>query len=186
MSIVTSLNAIRDRIAKNVAPQFLLSKYQQLQSPATEAVMVNPSVVVGFMPAKTEDMLDDHLSAAPIIIVGVDGQGGSEDMNGNELDVRIRILTCSPAEIAPDGTIQASALDMRGYIDGLNIIDAIKTDLMSCPIIGNICAVDLSSPIRFGIDEGNQWPFWSFWLSLIVNTPPTPSAPGVFFGAENY
>lgn len=157
ITAVYALKGLKKFIEEKVASQMMLPK--ELTNPVE---YVHPYVSLITLPHKNFMPINFQV---PHILIGL--TDGSEDASEGRLSIRIACATYT-------GDIQfkdeANIPDDTGYIDMLNMLERIKSELVHAGVIEGVCRVDRE--MSYGIyDEQLTYPYWYGYLSFNVDIP---------------
>lgn len=157
------LEALKRFLENNVANKFKLEKPNDALDENYE--LVNPAVYIGWVPPK--NYLNEYGYDVPSLLIMEDS--GEDTGNEASLDIRIGIATYDPGLTTNSMTLKTEP-NFKGYKDLLNVIQRIRIELSMVTIIGDMTTI--IGPIRWGMYEEQQYPYWHGWVSFKVSTVP--------------
>lgn len=160
------LEGIKNFLAENVANKFKLERPPENGAFDKNYELVNPAVYIGWIPPK--NYLNKYGYDVPAFLVMEDG--GEDEGNEASIDIRIGIATYDPGLTTKEETILNTIPNTNGYKDLLNIIQRIRIELSKVVTIENITSIQ--KPIRWGMYEEQQYPYWHGWISFKASTVP--------------
>jgi hypothetical protein len=155
------LGAIKTFLIKKVAIKIKLEKPPLEGTIENKVKLVPPAVYIGWIPPK--NYLDEYGYDIPGLLVMSDG---GEDNDGDAyLNIRIGVATYDLG-ITANGQVTPNT---NGYKDILNLISIVRTELATNINIEGVTTVD--KPIKWGLYEEQNYPFWHGWITFKVATP---------------
>ncbi|WP_326514787.1 hypothetical protein [Clostridium intestinale] len=155
------LEAIRTFLIKNVATKIKLEKPPEEGTIDDTIQLVPPAVYIGWIPPK--NYLDEFGYDVPGLLVMEDG--GEDDDGEAYLNIRIGVATYDVGETI-NGQLKPNT---KGYKDTLNLISIIRTELSRNINIEGVTTVE--KPVKWGLYEEQNYPFWHGWITFKVVTP---------------
>lgn len=152
------LGAIKEFLQEKISPEFKLKKPSEDNIINDNYELVNPAVYIGWVPPK--NYLNEYGYDVPSLLVMEDG--GEDSGQDADIDIRIGIATYDPGS--------STIPDFKGYKDLLNIIQRIRIEIVKSAVIAGITTVE--KPIKWGMYEEQQYPYWHGWISFKVRTVP--------------
>ena len=160
MTVVESLNALKEFVENKVASSILLPK----EGLATEKMeLVNPYVALIAMPHKNFTPVNFQV---PHILIGF--ATGTDGANEHSVNIQMQFATFG-GDIKFKET--ANIPDSSGYIDLLNLIERTKKELIQEAVIkGGV----VSKPMMYGIyNEQITYPYWYGYLTFELQIQTT-------------